>query len=109
MLAISPNGLDCLPIFFEKYFSSSAMSILLASISSDALQKAQKIMLYYLIKVILHCFVFIFASKATFTPFSKKKIQSSCVSIVRKYNKQNCLLMKHLNWEIPFSVPKDFL
>lgn len=25
---------------------------------------------------------------------------------LRKYHKQNCLLRRHLHWEIPFSVPK---
>lgn len=36
------------------------------------------IMLHYLIKVILHCFVFIFPSKATSTPLKKKSTVQLC-------------------------------
>ena len=61
-------------VFFLIFFS--CLPLALASISTVALQNVQNIMLHYLIKVILHCFVFISASKAISIPtFYKSTVQ----------------------------------
>ena len=73
-----------------------AVPLALASISTVALQKVQKIMLHYLIKVISHCFVFISASKAISIPTFYKSTVQLCFHSSENI-REVLNLIKHLN------------